>query len=412
MKKLLTIFCGSMLSISAMAQQPEVSELEKRIEALEATSKSMQKFKVSGYIQTQFQWGEEAASLRIGTANEDPTKSFSRFGIRRGRIKFTYDASSLASGVFQLDITERGVSFKDAYFDLRNPWVNTVQLRAGIFDRPFGTEVAYSSSRRESPERSVIFRTLFPDERDLGAMVILQARKNSAWNFLKLEAGLFAGNGIRPETDSRRDFIGHLSADKKFGKVSLGGGVSYYNGGVWQGSPNVYTMDGNGFTLNNNADNVGKFAKREYFGADLRFVAGTTKLHAEYLWGTQPATAGSSNSPNWTALPTHDTYIRPFSGWYAMLVQQLGNSPFTAVLKYDVYDPNTKVAGNDIGLNGTSRTDISYNTLGLGALWAVSSAVRLQAYYEIVRNEKSENVAGFEKDRKDNVFTLRLQYRF
>jgi hypothetical protein len=372
--------------------------------------------KFSGYVQSQYQYGGEDAALKVGTANEMPGESFNRFGIRRGRVKATA-GDGLASGVFQIDITEKGLGLKDAYLNVKDPWINTLQLRGGVFDRPFGNEISYSSSRRESPERSTVFQTLFPEERDLGAMLVLQPAKTSAWNFLRLEAGLFAGNGIKQETDSRRDFIGHLSAQKTFGsEFSVGGGVSIYSGGVYQGTKNVYRMNGNGFELNSDDGNVGRFAGREYVGVDLQAsvntAAGITQVRAEYLQGSQPGTAGSSKSPNSASLPSVDTYIRSFSGFYAIFVQDLGNIPLAAVLKYDIYDPNTAVSGDDAGRNGTSKTDLGYSTLGFGMLWKVSYAVRVQAFYEANRNETSANVADRNGDLKDDVFTLRLQYKF
>ena len=105
-------------------------------------------------------------------------------------------------------------------------------VRAVIFDRPLGYEISYSSSRRESPERSNVYQLICPDERDLGGMLVLQALKSAPWSILKLEAGLFAGNGIKLETDNKRDFIGHLSASRTINKVSLGLGASYYKGKV------------------------------------------------------------------------------------------------------------------------------------------------------------------------------------
>lgn len=377
-----------------------------------------QSVKFSGYIQSQYQYGEKDASLKVGTANENPEESFNRLGIRRGRFKLTATDGKLASGVFQVDVTEKGVGFKDAYLNLKDPWFNTIQLRAGIFDRPFGNEISYSSSRRESPERSTLFQTLFPEERDLGAMLVLQPAKTSVWNILKLEAGLFAGNGIKQETDSRKDFIGHLSLAKTVGNAfSYGLGASYYNGGVYQGSEKVYTLNDKKFVLDENETNKGGFAKREYVGFDFQVAIasslGISQLRAEYLFGQQPGLSGSSKSPNASSLPAADTYIRNFSGAYAIFVQDLGTLPLSAVVKYDFYDPNTEISGDEIGSSeGTSKTDLSFNTLGLGVLWKISNAFRLQAFYEINKNETSAHVAGRNEDLKDNVFTLRLQYKF
>ncbi|NDW18601.1 hypothetical protein D0T53_06685 [Dysgonomonas sp. 216] len=393
----------------------KLEELQKRTEKLEKVAKAFSKIKISGYIQGQFQYSEKDALTKVGAKNEDKEESYNRLGVRRGHVKFTFE-EGIASAVFQLDFTEKGIGFKDAYLNLKDPWTKSNALRAGIFDRPFGYEISYSSSRRESPERSTVFQTLFPEERDLGAMLILQPQKESPLNFIKLEAGLFAGNGIKQETDNRKDFIGHISATNKIGtNFDYGLGFSYYNGGVYQSSETVYKMKGNGFEVDNNESNKGEFAKREYFGIDGRIgyksSIGQTQLRAEYLFGQQPGIAGSSKSPNSSSLPASpaNTYIRDFNGGYVMLIQSLGKLPVLAVLKYDWYDPNTDVSGNDLGLNGTSKTDRSQNTFGLGALWDATKDVRLQAYYEFNNFEESNNIND---DIKANLFTLRLQYKF
>ncbi|MDL2223767.1 hypothetical protein LJB92_00450 [Bacteroidales bacterium OttesenSCG-928-M06] len=421
-KSIITVLSWLCLLSNGFAQEQSETDFIKRIEKLEKENKTQsesikrrQQLNVSGYVQTQYQWGEENTSLKVGSANENLTESFNRIGIRRGRIKFVYE-EGIASGVFQLDLTEKGIGFKDVYLNTKDPWLRTNSFKVGIFDRPFGNEIGYSSSRRESPERSTIFQTLFPEERDLGAMITLQPGKDSPLNFIKLEAGLFAGNGIKQETDNRKDFIGHLSANKKWNNLQLSGGLSYYNGGVYQGTENVYSMDGNSFILTNSAGNVGEFAKREYIGFDLQLgiksILGTTQVRAEYLLGTQPGKDSGSKSPNASSLPGNDTYIRDFAGGYLILVQDLGKLPLATVLKYDWYDPNTKISKNNIGLNNTTKGDIAKNTFGFGMLWNINTNLRLQAYYEINKNEKTKNISGYEKDRKDNVFTLRLQYKF
>lgn len=416
-KKVIAVFaCLCMLS-SAFAQETgsKIDQVEQENKTQNEAIKKLQRLKVSGYVQGQFQWGEENASLKVGAANENPEESFNRIGIRRGRIKFAYEGG-IAGAVFQLDLSEKGVGFKDAYLSVKDPWLKTNSLKVGVFDRPFGNEIGYSSSRRESPERSAIFQTLFPDERDLGAMLTLQTGKESPINFLKLEAGVFAGNGIKQETDNRKDFIGHLSANKAWKNIQLGGGLSYYYGGVYQGTENVYKMDGAGFLLDNNADNKGTFAKREYIGFDaqvgIKSILGATQLRAEYLFGTQPGKDTGSKSPNASTLPTSDTYLRNISGGYVILVQDLGRLPLAAVLKYDWYDPNTQASGNELGLNNTAKGDVAQNTFGFGMLWNATKDIRLTAYYEINKNETSENLTGYTADRKDNAFTLRMQYKF
>ena len=403
---------GSSPTYAQESDSARLADLEGRTSKLEV----LKGLKVSGYFQGQFQYGQEKASLKVGSANTDETKGFSRIGVRRGRIKFTYD-KKIASAVFQFDLTEKGVSFKDVYMQIKDPKFTASSIKVGVFDRPFGYEITYSSSRRESPERSTVFTTLFPNERDLGVMLTLQAKKGSAWNILKLDAGLFAGNGIKADIKNRKDFIGRLSVKKSLKEiVKIGGGVSYYNGGVYQGTPNIYKLSDKKFVVASDSLNIGKYAKREYMGVDFQLgvhsILGETSIAGEFLTGTQPGEKGKSKSPNNSAVGTTDTYIRNFYGAYACLVQDFGPVPLSAVVKYDWYDPNIKISKDEIGLNGTGKGDISYQTIGCGLIWKINNELRATAYYEVIQNEKSKNLKGYEEDIKDDVFTFRLQYKF
>ena len=392
-----------------------------------------QKATVTGYLQPQWQLGDEAASLQVGTSKEPGEDGmYNRVGIRRGRIKFFYDNGTLGSGGFQFNVIDKPglegaqVQIKELYMNLKAPWNKASSFQAGIFNRPFSFEINYSTSALESPERSRIITTLLPDECDLGGMLILTPPKDSPLNFLTLQGGLFAGNGINPETDSRKDFIGQLTANKQISKnASWGLGVSYYHGGVYQTNDSVYSMNGNMFLLDADPNNKGGYAKRQYLGFDAQFNfksdLGCTQLRGEYIVGTQPGTSKSSSSPSRAALPVHeDTYIRPFQGGYVVLVHDIGKSPFSGVLKYEVYDPNVNVQGDEIGVAGsfTGKADIMYATWGAGMFWSITPDIRATLYYEMNSNEISTSLAhadyrkDFSKNRKDNVLTFRIQYRF
>jgi hypothetical protein len=122
--------------------------------------------------------------------------------------------------------------------------------------------------------------------------------------------------------------------------------------------------------------------------------------------------------------PPGAIYARDFSGWYVYLIQNIGNrNQFVA--KYDVYDPNTKVGASDFtttnttGAGGLSATDITFSTLGLGWIHHWDDNVKFVLYYEFVRNEKLESLAGtasplalYAEDVRDNVLTFRIQYKF
>lgn len=374
------------------------------------------KFRLSGYLQPQFQHGEKDATLKVGAENTRPDRSFNRVGIRRGRIKLAYE-ETLASAAVQVDASEKGIILKDAYIRLTEPWLKASALRAGVFEPPFGNEIAYSSSRRESPESSLLYQTLFPEERDMGVMLELRAAPSSPWRLLTLDMALLAGNGAKIEVDNRKDFIAHLHASHDIGHTfRIAGGLSYYRGGVYQGTETVYRMKGKAFEADSDPRNEGRFARREYRGIDIQLnMPGRTwsrQLRAEYICGYQPGSATGIQSRTASTLPEYDTYVRPFRGGYAIFVQDIARTPLAAVLKYEWLDPNIRLSNDDIGQHSSAHADIRRNTLGIGMLWQPDNRFRLQTCYEINRNETSANLAGYDRDRKDNVFTLRLQYRF
>lgn len=428
-KTLVAFALLAQLSFSLKAQEASekenvnarVDSLAKEVTTLDKVVQKLSKFKVSGYIQGQFQYGEQDATLKVGDKNEHVDKGFNRIGIRRGRVKFEYN-DGIGTGAVQIEVNDKGVSFRDLYIGLKDPWTKRSQLMAGIFNRPFGYEVGYSTSSLESPERATIIQYFFPDERDLGAMLTLRTKETSPLNFFRLDAGLFAGNSINRETDSRKDFIGRLGAEKpisNWGKWGLG--VSYYNGSVYNPTTTAYELQGKQFVAIDKGE-AGTYMKREYIGMDAQFSFksswGKTTLRAEGLLGTQPGIAGSSKSPNYSSrpenLPENALFKRPFIGYFFYLIQDIGTSPFSAVLKYDAYDPNTKLKGREIGVDNsfTSKTDLAQSTLGIGAIYNFNKHIRAQVYYEFNFNEKSPYVKGYEKDRKDNVLTVRLQYKF
>lgn len=426
MKKLFTIaaiICAG-ITTSAFAQEAELTLPEKNeqaIKSLELQVGKMGNLKISGYMQGQWQWAEQPGISAFTDGGSFNATTNNRFMIRRGRIKFTY-TYGIMQMVVQPDFTEKGVSIKDAYLAITSK-SKVIGGQLGVFDRPFGYEISYSSSLRESPERSRVFLSLFPGERDCGAMLTLKGK--SGWlSQFTLNAGLFNGNGIGAETDSQKDFIGRLAWLKKFSNAQLGAAVSYYNGGIINPTDKNYVFTaGEGFV--EQGVEKSKASKRVYTGLGIQYLqqwgAGTTNIRAEYLWGRQPGTAKNNNNPGGTSFGAggDPLYLRDFSGWYAILVQDIGHSKHSVVLKYDYYDPNTKVSGDEIGkLSGTGVADIAYSTYGFGYLFRWNQNIRLMAYYDMPFNEKSSNLASTDPLKnyadhiKQNVLTLRVQVKF
>lgn len=423
-------------SVPTDTVSPKVEELKSEFNIFKTDLDVFKRLKISGYVQGQFQIAEQPGIKSYEGGDFSPI-SDKRFMVRRGRVKVAYE-TEITQFAIQIDATEKGVSLKDAYASFREPWLKMFGLTAGVFNRPFGYEVIYSSSLRESPERGRMSQILFPGERDLGAMLTINPWKTSRFSGIKLDAGLFSGNGINPDFKEMKDLIAHLtytgSTKNEFFKYGVG--ISYYNGGVYQGTKKIYTMqtlqDGEtmGFAVDSTATNKGQYAKREYYGADLQltfaFPFGITQLRGEFIMGQQPAYDGSGSTSTNDATfvktpPTKDTYIRKFNGAYFYFVQNIMQSKFGVFAKYDWYTPNTEVSGDNIKPTYTfegaskktylSSADVKYTTLGFGANFKMTENIKLTGYYAIVRNEGTM-IDGYYTDVKDNVFTLRLQYKF
>lgn len=425
------------LTISvAKAQEAEGDTIPSAISKVTSEIEALKRLKVTGYIQAQYQVADSMGQPSFAGGNF-PARTDKRLMVRRGRVKFTYDSPMNEKGistsqyVLQFDVTERGLTIKDAYARITDPWIGWFQLKAGVFDRPFGYEISYSSSQRESPERGRMSQIIFPNERDMGVTFAIQGPKTSNWNWLRLEGGLFNGTGApgaggnTSDFDKKKDFIGRISATKSnlSETVKIGIGASMYDGGFRVDNDTVYSMkadeDGaEGFFLSETKFKY-ENSKRQYIGGDIQasieWIGGITTLRGEYIQGKQPVSSSSTVSPN--AVFTGNLYEREFNGAYVYFIHNITHTPLQAILKYDWYDPNTDVKGNDIGKSvtdgkKTGAADVKYETIGVGLAWKFDANVKFTAYYDMVKNEKSENLALINNDLADNVFTLRMQIKF
>lgn len=433
----LTLYIGGFLfaqdkqDTTTAALTEQMAEVQGAVEGINETVLSMKpvldalsRIKISGYIQTQWQWADSNGVNSAFQGGLFPSESHNRFMVRRGRLKVSYD-NDYSQYVLQLDATEKGVSLKDAYILVKEPWLKTFALKGGVFDRPFGFEISYSSSSREAPERSRLFQTLFPQERDLGASIEIFPTEGILSNF-NFKGGLFNGNGINPETDNQKDFIGRLGFTLPFydANLEIDGGVSSYNGGVKLPTNRyLYTVDSPTLAIKDSSTNI-NIVDRNYLGFDLQFyydlpVIGGLSLRGEYISGKQPGGPATSVSQTIPASAGNDVYLREFAGYYLNYVQNLGDK-FQLVVKYDVYDPNTNVSGNEIGENSAARlgpADIKFSTLGYGLVYYWDANVKFTVYYDDVTNETSSNFNINNKyiyydNIPDNVFTFRMQYKF
>ncbi len=411
MRKILTLFLFCYTSI-AVAQNNNAP-----------SSYDVHDIKITGYLQTQFQKAG-SAGISSWSGGDFSPNSDNRFIIRRGRLKIDR-VDKYSSIVFQLDGTQDAVRLMDAFIQLHSPKYSAFLFTAGLFNRPFGYSIVYSSGYRDFPERARVFQTLMPRERDLGAMLSYKPKKIA--KFLVAELAVVNGSGLSArDYDSKKDIIGNLSFNFDSlvnKKMHIGFGGSFYKGTVRSNTNTLLRSTSNGFIADVNAINENKNVARNYLGANLQIEYnggfGKTTFKTEYIAGKQPgiATSSSTSGPNaslsFSTQPTSNLYLRKFNGYFFWFTQQIARSRFNALLAYDVYDPNTELNENQIGLAGSNSTagDIKFSTLGYGLTVGINDRLKLTLYNENVINHGTQ-LADYKADLKDDVFTTRLQYRW
>ncbi|HET8774750.1 MAG TPA: porin [Thermoanaerobaculia bacterium] len=337
------------------------AQVESMGEALTETRNTVEllnRLKVTGYVQAQFVDDERSRDeLAAGG-----TRNLDQFSIRRGRVKFTYQATPTSKFVIQPDITSSGVVLKDGYVELSEPWTTWKHtLTAGQFNWPFGFEIMYSSSQREVPERSRMMRTLFPGERDRGVML----SGLGLGERFSYRVAIVNGTGTNSSSDlnQQKDFVGRLGWS--FGALDVGGSV-------YKGEDLVATA----------TKATGVNFDKERLGVDFQWATPLQGLglRGEYITGKQAPASGT------TRTESHDV-----DGWYFYAIQNLGTRHQLA-LRLDEYDPDTDVDDNTV------------RTINPSYIFHWDAHSKIMASYELIENEVN--------DPDDNVFTLRYQFAF
>jgi len=398
-------------------------------------SKKYGSLSFSGYLQPQFQVAQSNGTQAEYQGGNFGEYTNNRFRLRRGRLRADYmllDDNNNPSTYFvlQFDGTEQGVNVRDfwgRYYE--NKW-KLIHVTLGLSGRPFGNELQLSSAGREAPERGRMSQILMKTERDLGVTFTFNPRwKNASLKNVVLDLGVYNGQGLAgpAEFDNSKDVIARLSHKaytfKKIG-VSVAGGISTLQGGLNHRLPVSYKMERSNnlwqMVKDSSANTLNAVAPRRYYGADIQLATATkswkSELRAEVISGLQTGTSTTSTTPG--SYPIDDKseplpyYTRNFNGAYFTFVQTLNSTDNQIILKYDWYDPNSKVKGMDISsARGLSAADVRFDTFGFGFLHHFNPHFKAVLYYDIIKNE-STAISGYTDDRKDNVFTLRTQFYF
>ena len=414
MKKIFTLLFLSLAGLTGFAQtavvdslkdaisnhEGKLSALDDRVLVNEADLAKLNKIKISGYIQAQ--WDYYGKDL---VKTNEPTNTFY---IRRARVKFTYEPADGVKFVLQPDFSTGNLTLKDAYAVVNVPFLKDWTLWAGQFNRP-DYEVEYSSSARETLERSRLIRAIYPGEREIGAKLEYIGSKIPLKFQLMAMNGNFTGANAK-DVDSKKDIMARLVYSAKMPSAGLGidFGVNGYFGGN-RAKSNQYVLESNGIL---DSVKVGDYLKKQWFGAEIQLYAdvlGGLSLKGEYIAGTNSTASTTASTATMAAKKADPNKINNFSGYYLYLVKNIG-AKNQLVAKYDFYDPNTKLSGDAAGSN------VNYKTFTLAWQYYLNDNIRITAQYEMPQNEKSasvKNVAGTgDVQLNDNTFSIRIQTKF
>lgn len=407
MKKLLAIAIFTVVSIYGYSQTQKVDSLkevierhEGKINALdervlvnEADLGKLNKIKISGYIQAQW----ESYDKDLVKTNE----SNNTFFIRRARVKFTYEALDGVKFVLQPDFSTGSLSLKDAYAVVNIPKLKDFTLWAGQFNRP-DYEVEYSSSQREVLERSRVIRAIYPGEREIG--VKLEYIGSTIPLKLQLMAmnGNFTGSQAK-DADSKKDLMGRVVYSVKLPAAGIGidFGANGYLGGN-RAKTNKYIVNTMGVA---DSINVGDYLDKNWVGGEIQIFAdilGGLAVKGEYMSGVNSTASTIASTATMAQQKADPNKIKNFSGYYIYLIKNIGPRN-QMVARYDYYDPNTKLSGD------AAKNDLNYKTLTLSWQHYLNDFIRISLNYEMPKNETNATIP---KDLKDNVLGIRIQAKF
>jgi len=411
------------------ATKGKLDGLEESYLETKSTVDALAKIKVTGLIQAR----AELSRADSGGLDAGLSSTTSRFKVRRGRLKVSH-SGNLGDWAVQAQYGEKGLELQDIYGTAYDPW-GLFKLRVGAQDIPFGFEIGYSSSSMETMERSLAEQKVFKGEKDLGAVLFL-AYDKGIFQYVDFKAGIVNGsmNVVQvQENDNGKAGVGRLGfkVPLKDLNFEIDGGASYYYNVQTTRADTVIDYDnqlGNHLTTGNTkvAKNPNKGAdlelKKSIFGADLQAYAsilpfGGTVLRGEFYTGTNVSLDNNNPFDN-----SANAFIRPVTGWYTTLIQNIGND-FQLVGRYEQFDPNTKLEGDAIGakVNGTAignSNDLAYSQISVGVNYFLSGNVKLSVAYDHKVNETSAALKNanprkdYSGEVENDLTTLQLQYKF
>ena len=433
MKKLFLITIIMLQAFASYSQtKQEFDELKKTVDSLKMETKKQSqeqsKFEkwrttswaknltLSGYIQAQWQMAQQdglPANFAGGSFSE---KSDNRFQVRRARLKAAYKSKYLSAAV-QINAGQAGVTLVESAIDFHLP-NEIIKVSGGLVYVPFSYYFdELSSSKRFEPEVSQAISALLPTDTYIGGQFKLKGKKGTELNNLEAAFGVYAQNGIKPMLYDQARIISRLMYNKKYDNIRWGLMASMNYGGLRNIDNNSYTFNSETKSYTENTDVIGEKNDALYWDLGMKFgfntTAGKTDIAAEYLFGSQPSGATSAYTPT-NQMQYGSVYNRKFQSHYVSLRHSFPVKGLHVVTRYDSFDGNNQISGNEIGLNsGTGIADLRLSTIGGGIIYdLLDGHLRLTAYYEHTWNEKTTNLTSYNTNFRDDIFTLRVQAKF
>jgi hypothetical protein len=285
MKKLFAVIIFTLVSVYGYSQtqttdslkevmekhEGKINALDERVLVNESDLGKLNKIKISGYVQAQWEYYGKDLEKTNGYSNT--------FYIRRARVKFTYEALDGVKLVLQPDFSTGNLSLKDAYAILNIPKLKDLTLWAGQMNRP-NYEVEYSSGQREILERSRVIRSIYPGEREIG----VKLEYNGSAIPLKIQLmamnGNFTGTQAK-DVDSKKDLMGRIVYSVKLPGAGVGidFGINGYLGGNLA-KTNPYVKYSNGMA---DSINVWSYLDKNWLGGEIQICWGEWHLKVNIL---------------------------------------------------------------------------------------------------------------------------------
>jgi phosphate-selective porin len=374
--------------------QGKLNALDDRVLVNEADLSKLNKIKISGYVQAQWETYGKDLEKTNGYNNT--------FFIRRARIKFTYEAVDGVKLVLQPDFSTGNLALKDAYAVLNLPKVKDLTLWMGQMNRP-DYDVEYSSSSREVLERSRYTTTIYPGEREIGAKLEYNGSKIPVLAQVMVMNGNFTGTQAKA-AQSNKDVMARLVYSVKAPSAGIGmdfGASHYFGSNLAKNNQYFKTSAGTLDSLNN----VWRYMDKNWTGFEMRIYAdilGGMSIKAQYTSGLNSALSSVASTATMAQKKASPNSYNNFTGYYVYLVKNIG-SRNQLVARYDYYDPNTKLSGDVAG------SALSYKTWTFAWQYYMNDNIRITLNYITPKNETNATTPA---DIKDNVFTVRVQAKF